>query len=136
MKKKEPSIRLSDKHGVNPTIPICFYCGKSRNEIALLGRLKGDVQAPMNACIDMEPCDECREFMKQGIILISVRNDSSPQNPCRTGSFVVIREEAVRRIFDDESSEAILQSRFAFVDDEAWDTVGIPRGTEEVSTDD
>jgi len=133
--KKNPSILLSDKHGVNPTIPICFYCGKQRNEVALLGRLKGDVEAPMHACIDMHPCDECLEFMKQGVILISVRNDSDPQNPYRTGGFVVISDEAIKRIFNEGSSEQILQSRFAFVDDETWDKVGIPRGIDETETE-
>ena len=36
------SIRLSKEHGVNPTIPICFWCEKDKNEIAMLGKLKGE----------------------------------------------------------------------------------------------
>ena len=36
------SIRLSDKHGVNPAIPKCFICGESKNEILLFGKLKGN----------------------------------------------------------------------------------------------
>lgn len=35
------SIKLSSKHGVNPTIPVCFFCGEEKNEIALLGRIGG-----------------------------------------------------------------------------------------------
>ena len=38
------SIKISQKHGVNPTIPICFWCGKEKNEIALLGKLPGDAE--------------------------------------------------------------------------------------------
>ena len=30
-------IKLSKKHGLQPTIPLCPYCGKEKNEIALLG---------------------------------------------------------------------------------------------------
>lgn len=30
-------IKLSPKYGVNPTIPVCFWCGKEKNEIALMG---------------------------------------------------------------------------------------------------
>jgi hypothetical protein len=28
------SIKLSPKHGVNPTICTCMWCGKPKNEIA------------------------------------------------------------------------------------------------------
>lgn len=31
------SIKVSPKYGVNPTIPVCFFCGKPKNEIALMG---------------------------------------------------------------------------------------------------
>lgn len=34
------SIELSPKYGVNPTIPVCFWCGKEKNEIALMGRVR------------------------------------------------------------------------------------------------
>lgn len=59
-------IKLSEKYGVNPTIPVCFWCGESKNEIALLGRLgdarKGeDIEAPKNMVLDYEPCDKCKE---------------------------------------------------------------------------
>lgn len=33
-------IEISPKHGLNPTIPVCFWCGKEKNEIALLGRIR------------------------------------------------------------------------------------------------
>ena len=29
------SIRVSDKHGVNPSIPSCFYCNEQKSEIVL-----------------------------------------------------------------------------------------------------
>lgn len=38
-------IRVSEKHGVNPSITICPICGKETS-IALLGKLKGDKEAP------------------------------------------------------------------------------------------
>ena len=27
-------IKLSPKHGLNPTMPVCFWCGKEKNEVA------------------------------------------------------------------------------------------------------
>ncbi len=87
-----PNIRISPKHGVNPTIPICFWCGKEKNEIALLGRISSkkvvknawdgtstqitdsDMEAPKNMILDYEPCDECRANMSQGITLLACSN--------------------------------------------------------------
>ena len=46
------NIKLSEKYGMNPTIPVCFFCQEEKNEIALLGKLKGDAEAPKIAIID------------------------------------------------------------------------------------
>lgn len=40
------SIRLSPKHGLNPSISVCFFCGEDKNEIILPGKLEGDAEAP------------------------------------------------------------------------------------------
>ena len=52
------SIKLSKKHGVNPSIVVCPVC-KKQIAIALLGQLRGDVEAPktMNGNL----CDECKD---------------------------------------------------------------------------
>lgn len=52
-------IKLSPKHGLNPTIPVCFWCGEERNEVALLGhigdgRKHEDFEAPRHMVIDYE----------------------------------------------------------------------------------
>jgi hypothetical protein len=116
------SIRISEKHGVNPTIPICFYCGNDKNQIVLMGRLPNDKEAPKNTCFDKEPCDKCKEYMKQGVILVSVKNGSDRKNPYRTGGWVVVKEDFVKRVFGEN-----MTSRFAFLEDEAWDKLGLPR---------
>lgn len=51
-------IKLSKKHGVNPSIVVCPVC-KKEMALALLGRLKGDVEAPKT--IDGNLCDECKD---------------------------------------------------------------------------
>lgn len=127
------SVRISDKHGVNPSVEKCFVCGEDKG-VVLFGRLKGDAEAPRSVCLDYEPCDECKRWMEQGVILISVdekRSKSSPQNPWRTGGWVVMKDDAIRRMFKPESLvEVILKKRMAFVPDEAWDVLGLPRGEE------
>jgi hypothetical protein len=82
--------------------------------------------------IDKEPCSKCKELMEKGIILISVDSKESPDNdnPYRTGGWIVVKEEAVRRIGIKpvELEADILKRRVAFVPDDAWDMPGLPRG--------
>lgn len=118
------SIPISPKYGVNPTIPVCFYCGKDKNEIALLGRITekdprtgrairgSDLEAPMRMILDYEPCDECKANFALGVALIGVSTEA-PDNrqpvPSSdgtevypTGSYAVMKPEAVTRVFGGE----------------------------------
>lgn len=120
-------IRISEKHGVNPSMMMCFYCGEEY-AIALPGRLRTeadpDAEAPRSAVWDMDPCPRCKEYMKQGIILISVRDGEKGNNPHRTGKFAVVKEEALRRIIN--SGHPMYKARFAFIPDEIWGVLGLP----------
>lgn len=123
---KDKSIPLSPKYGLNPAIPVCFYCGKDKNEIVLPGRMKGDVEAPAHAVWDREPCDDCKKFMEQGIILIQVRDgETDMTNPYRLGGFVVATEEAVRRWLTGDVVEEVCRKRVCFVPDEVWRAIGL-----------
>lgn len=68
------SIPISPKHGLNPTIPVCAWCGEPKNEIALLGKIKGtnDAQAPMHCILDYEPCDDCAYAWSKGVAIFEV----------------------------------------------------------------
>lgn len=104
-------IKLSPKHGVNPTIPICFWCGKERGEIALMGRIGDgrkheDFEAPKHMVIDFEPCEECKNNMALGFTAMEATNIPNSVSKVEmqkgvypTGRFVVIKPEAARRIF-------------------------------------
>ena len=111
------NIPLSPKYGVNPTIPICFMCGKPKNEIALLGRIgdgrKGeDFEAPRYMLLDYNPCDECAAHMRLGVTMLEVQ--STPLTPKQppiqnglypTGRWCVLKKEAAARIFGEEKAE-------------------------------
>ena len=111
-------IKLSPKYGVNPTIPVCFWCGEERGEIAFLGhigdgRKHEDIEAPRHAVIDYEPCGKCRCNMSQGFTLVEAtqRPNGRTSIPAQsgiypTGNYVVVKPEAIRRIFGDESAKA------------------------------
>jgi hypothetical protein len=117
-------VILSEKHGVNPTIPICFWCGKSKNEIALLGKMKGDVEAPRNMVLNYEPCDECKANMSTGVTFME-----ASQTPCTngqpemqrglypTGRWFVVKPEAVHKIINDaDMADSIVKHGKTFVD--------------------
>lgn len=123
-------IRLSPKHGVNPCISVCFFCGKDKQEIALLGKIdKEDHEAPRRAILDYEPCDECKQAMSRGIAMIGVT--TTPNNPGQppiqknseatlypTGSMVVVTPDAIRRIFAGHPMvEKIIESGRTYADE-------------------
>lgn len=105
------AIKLSPRYGVNPTIPVCFWCGEDKNEVALLGRIgnekKGeDFEAQMHMVLDYEPCDKCRENMEKGFTIMEATNQPNPSTsiPMQkdvypTGRYAVLKKEAAMRIF-------------------------------------
>lgn len=111
------SIKVSQKHGVNPTIPVCFWCGEDKNELYLLGKLKDDAEAPMRAVYDYEPCDKCKGFIEKGVQLIGATTDPIQKGmpPIAgneesgflypTHTFTVVKEEFVREFLENEPQE-------------------------------
>ncbi len=80
------SIKLSKKHGVNPSIVICPVCKKDI-AIALLGRLKDDAEAPKT--IEGELCDECKD---KYVTIIEVDNEITKKP---SGKRVFVPKEAI-----------------------------------------
>lgn len=94
---KDDSITLSPKYGVNPSIAHCICCGKSIG-VALLGELKGDVEAPRDIYDGL--CDECESVVKrEGALIIETRDGESGNNPYRTGRYVGISKDCKERLF-------------------------------------
>lgn len=126
-------ITLSPKHGVNPSLGLCFYCQKAK-EVMLMGHLPADAEAPRQAVFNMEPCDECAGLMKRGVILISIDpalSEDDQTNPYRTGGWCVVRADTVERWRSHINGDVVnhmLEKRFAFMEDQVWDIIGLPRG--------
>jgi hypothetical protein len=81
--------------------------------------------------------------MEQGIILISISDDTKEEdmkgkipNPYRTGGWCVVKQSFVERVMkpDDPMLDFMRRHRFAFITDQAWDFLGLPR--EEVKLND
>ena len=113
------SIRLHPEHGLNPTMPVCWFCGEDKGEIALLGSAyKG--QAPMHMCIDRSPCSKCQAMMKTHVLFMEA---TSPEH--RTGRMVWVKEEAVSRVIRPSNmAQDVLKHRVCFIDTEAWKAMG------------
>lgn len=119
-------IRISPKYGVNPTIPICFFCGEEKHEIALLGKIGGrnkDLEAPRHMILNYEPCEECKKKMDTGITLIEItdipNSENQPpiaENAYPTGNWWVVTEDFIRNnIQPPELAEQIIQHRKTLV---------------------
>lgn len=114
-------IEISPKHGLNPTIPVCFWCGKEKNELALLGRIRekttnrfganvtkrdSDIEAPRRMVLDYEPCDECQKMWDSGVAVIEVQETPTMPNQPEiqkglypTSRYVVMTVEGADRVF-------------------------------------
>lgn len=135
------SIKVSPKHGVNPTIPICFWCGKEKNEVALLGKIdKEDSEAPRRVLLDYNPCEVCAELFSKGIHVIGVSEtplnekmfpissseDNKPLYP--TGAMFVaqeswIRDELLTAPEEAEMREAVLKQKVMLMPGEIVDEI-------------
>ena len=123
-------MRLSNKHGLNPTIPLCPYCGKPKNEIMLTGyegekwaKRNGhpDGQMPMYVLVegDIQPCDDCK---KKGIAVVEVKGDADKE---LTGRRWLIKEEAIKKILaDDPMLSSVLQKRIMLIPAEIAQNLG------------
>ena len=108
------SIKLSPKYGVNPTIPVCFWCGAPKNEVALMGRISGgkrggDEEAPHYAILDYHPCEECQKKMQTGFTVMEATNSPNDRAPVAvsngaypTGRYIVLVPDAAVRIFGEK----------------------------------
>lgn len=84
-------IKLSEKHGVNPSMDCCFYCGEPKS-ILLMGKLKDDTEAPRECCTSIEPCDKCKEKYKDYVLAVEKERDESA---VPTGRWMAIRKEVI-----------------------------------------
>lgn len=125
-------IKLSPKYGLNPTIPLCFFCGKPKNEIACFGKIgkrNEDIEAPHHCIINYIPCDECKKHMDEGVTLIAVENhplfENQPpivKNYYPNNKYVVLTKDAIERIItQDELKTSILKNKMALIDNQTFE---------------
>lgn len=107
-------MTISDKHGLNPSLDMCFFCGVPKG-IALFGKLKNDIEAPRQVLLNYEPCDECQKVMSQGTTIIEVVTDDNGNKPIHdnvypTGRWCVMKREAAQELFNTDKVKVLLNS--------------------------
>lgn len=105
---------ISKKHGLNPSMDICFFCGEAKG-IALFGKMKGDAEAPREVLLNYEPCDKCKEQMSKGTTIISVVTENNGNMPIQegiypTGKWCVMRSEAAKELFETDNKVLLLDN--------------------------
>ena len=125
----EKSIKLSPKHGLNPTIPVCFWCGNDKNEIAIVGRVnRDDDKMPMRSFLDYEPCESCQAKMKLGVTVIeatttpnSRTNVPMQPNAYPTGRWSVVTRDFINRLTNNNPKFA--ETNILFMDKEPYNDI-------------
>lgn len=116
------SIRLSDKHGVNPSILVCPIC-YTDSGVALFGRLKGDEEAPRRT-LDSDPCDACKKWIDEGRILIV--ECVAENNKARTGRLWAVTFESFTRNFEGTACyDAAVKHRVVLITPETAELLGL-----------
>jgi hypothetical protein len=114
-------ITLHPKFGVNPTLGICIFCGEDDGTIGLLGANRGR-EAPRRSVISTTPCAKCKALMAQGITLLEAQHH---KGDCTlelrpgvhfTGRWIVMKSEAVERIFHEDARDQMLRHGKAFLE--------------------
>ena len=116
-------IKISPNHVVNPTMGMCFFCGKETGTLALAGKLPDDEKAPTKAVISYEPCDKCRAQFEQGIAFFGITKTARYNQPeiapstYPTGSVIVLTEDDVRnaQFIKDEAKDEIIETGHALI---------------------
>ena len=108
------SIRLSEKHGVNPSMDVCFYCGEVTG-IALMGKISTkdnhDVEAPRYCCSSVTPCDKCKEKYKDYVLMVEAKS-SDPKNPQPSGRWFALKKEVLNPVYRNSPVAFMLEQDF------------------------
>lgn len=120
----------SDTIGV--ALTKCFWCGQNDKIVMntrLIPFMAEKVKEMHGKAIDKEPCNQCKEYMKAGVILITVdekKSEGDMNNPYRTGGWFVVKDKAIKRLgLKKETEESLLMKRVGFIGHEVAEMLGL-----------
>lgn len=107
----------------------CFFCGEDKGLIMnrrLTAKAAEEVRECNGKAVDLEPCNDCKELMEKGVLLIEYREGTEPDF-YRTGVLAVVKDKAIKKVFPKEIADDAIKRRFCFVSNTIWDKMGLPR---------
>lgn len=116
----------------------CRICGKIYDgEILLARNVYTDLSNMDGAVVGWlkEPCDQCKNWMQQGVIFIGVdvEKTTDETNPYRSGDFSVIRDSSqVFSVINEPERSEIIRKRSCFIDYRLGYQLGVFRHPESV----
>ena len=108
----------------------CFFCGKDKG-LVLNAQLTPEAAKAVKECngkaIDLEPCNNCKKLMKQGVMLFEIEAvpDDPSQLPERTGRLAVVKDSAFDNFPDEDFKNQVIKRRFGFIQKEYWEQMGL-----------
>lgn len=106
----------------------CFYCGKLE-QIIIMQSVAGTDQISQFEGKTVQfidgGCAECKEWMKQGVIVISTKDDDPEY---RTGGWWVLKDDAIKDMFEKEFADEVLSTRCMFIRDSDHIKLGLKKG--------
>lgn len=124
----DTNFEYSPTHWANPGIPVCYWCGREKDEIINFGKInENDDKAPKHVFIDYTPCNTCQHVMSQGIAIFGLSKTPIIENQLRItnkngidlyplNSFLVVTEGFVEKTIDNKDMQkVILEKRKYFM---------------------
>lgn len=110
----------------------CFYCenAKGPQELDPFTRSPAEREKLVEGMrvLDMNPCDECRDWMKRGVMLIEVRDNLPTEIPTRTGRMAVMNNRYIETVFNADARDLALKNRWTYVPAGLWGQLGLDQG--------
>lgn len=108
----------------------CWFCGEDKGIIMNSRLTKEDAQQVRDCngkVIDLEPCDNCKKLMEQGVMLFEITKtpDDPKELPERTGRIAVVRDSAFENFPDKDFANQVIKRRYGFIQREFWDAIGL-----------
>lgn len=110
----------------------CFYCEKAKGpqELNPLTRSPAEREKLVEGMrvLDMNPCDECRDWMKRGVMLIEIHDNLPTEMPTRTGRMAVMANRWIEDVFNATARDMALKDRWSYVPARIWEQLGLDQG--------
>ncbi len=123
------SIRLDPKHGVNPSVQVCFFCGEDAG-VVLFGALhretrrafqeqgfSEDGEAPRSVVIPGGACTKCEELLQERVLFVEVESE---EKTTRTGRCAWVRRTVVEDMITEPMASTILEGGMCYLDVNTW----------------